>query len=135
MASNDPAWTERYYGRRSVGLCTNCGRREATRGVRCDDCAERRSLRRHFWGQGGTDAYTPPATLEAIGSAMGITRERARQIQAQALNRFCERMVRLGWSHEDALLGLATLGVQSMERAAAPREVVRGKWYTAGRSA
>ena len=37
-----------------------------------------------------------PCNLEAIGSAFGITRERARQIEMKALGRVCRMLARMG---------------------------------------
>lgn len=128
--------SNRYHERKAAGLCVNCGIREAEGTVRCLVCADRlnsmRQGRRHGIRTyaGGRDA---PAVLEDIGAALGITRERARQIQAAALNRFCQRMAALGWSHEDALMGLAILGVRSMEQSGGGRPVERGRHYASTR--
>lgn len=116
-----------YHALKAAGMCVDCRGRAADRGVRCARCAGELTARRARWGTDG--CHSPPATLLEIGRAMGLSRERVRQIQAAALNRFCARMGALGYSHDDALLGLAALGVQSQERGTSTREVVRGRWY------
>ncbi len=48
-------------------------------------------------------------TLDEIGQAMGVTRERIRQIEAKALERLRKRVLQAGWSEDDVRELLAHL--------------------------
>lgn len=122
-----------YAQRRAAGLCGACGKVKSA-SARCEACvihlADYRAARRNEEEPTGMHGGAKPATLDDVAEAMGLTRERVRQIEEVALTRFRRRMESNGWTSEEALRGLAMLGVLSGEQyTPAPREVVRCAHY------
>lgn len=119
-----------YKKRRAAGQCGACGA-PGVSVARCDKCRAKRrapqfveSTPENPYQYGGAK----PATLEVIAMHMQLTRERVRQIEAEALGHYLDRMVRLGWNPDEALRGLAMLGCLSGEvYTDAPRSIVRGE--------
>ncbi len=61
----------------------------------------------------GYGPATKPATLDAIGRSLGVTRERARQLFERAMAKMTRRGELRGMTPEDILHGLAMLGVMA----------------------
>lgn len=108
---------EQYRARRAAGLCGLCGKVKSDTS-RCPPCAAKLSRRRYgIDGDfvGGRAVYgEPPATLADVAAAIGVTRERCRQLQERALDKMATRMRA---SRDDVLRGLAILGCIYGERA------------------
>ena len=119
-----------YAKRRAAGLCGVCGKvkSEAARCPRCvDKLASGRTRLRH--GVRVEHYGDKPATHDDIAQAMGVTRERVRQIEEQALAKMLRRGAALGLGEEDVMLGLARLGVMSGEQYSETRSVERCAHY------
>ncbi len=97
-----------YAARRARGLCGECGK-VASETARCPRCAGLL----HARCSGGGGAYgDPPATLESIGACLNLSKERARQIQDEAIDKMVRRM---GVTRDEVLRGLAILGCAAGE--------------------
>lgn len=100
---------------RCYPTCAKCGRQDVdvSRSGRCHRCARQRPPKERPWRKDAAarafvEANPAGATLEAVGAVLGMTRERTRQIEAEALRWFRIGCLLDGLGRDDVLAFLAT---------------------------